>query len=149
MKKVFVVVGHSNWGKSMTLRKLTSGSVYKREFKLFGEHFFIKRMSNDDLPKSLINFVKKLSEIEQNRIIITLCPNFDNKDSKTEDILKLLQKNCKLYFWVIENHFKGERIISKKEIANLRKYGKVELFSKARLNYYPSKEFKGFIKKYL
>jgi len=57
-KKAFAVVGHSNWGKSYTLRALTDNTPQYRWWEIKGELFNIKRMSNDDDTEGLLEFVE-------------------------------------------------------------------------------------------
>jgi len=88
--KAFVVVGHSNWGKSRTLRQLT-GSKRKAWIQIKDFRIFIRRMSNDDIAKDLKEFLEKIDPNFKRIIIITLCPNFDDPDRRTKEILNLLK----------------------------------------------------------
>lgn len=125
---IFFVVGHENWGKSHTLRFLTNGNWRARKVVIKGAKFFIRRMSNDDQPKSYIEFMKKLSPEKHRLLIAALCPNFERANAKTETILASLKaKGYKLYFWVIQKQYGTNEKVRQDEISELRKYGSVEL----------------------
>jgi len=59
--KAFLVVGHKHWGNLQPLKPLTDGNsipAHRENWvKLF---FFVRRMSNDDVPDSLIELVNSL-----------------------------------------------------------------------------------------
>jgi hypothetical protein len=96
---VFVVVGHRHWGKSWTLKELSSGkySTVIKSYKLF-----IKRMSNDDPPVSgLLKFILEAIQLSRQCLIIALCPDFDTENTVTTVLDKL--KNYDLKFWVIKH----------------------------------------------
>lgn len=127
--KAFVVIGHSNWGKSRTLRQLAGGSRHRAWILLKGGIWiFIKRMSNDDIPDDLLAFVRRLDPNKKVIIIIALCPDFENSSKKTQLILDLLNKKYSIFFFVLKNKYDGDDQISETEINTLRKYGKVEVF---------------------
>ena len=130
--KVFFVVGHSNWGKSETLRALTNGSHRVRRTTIADLEVFIRRMSNDDLPES---FIKRMSTIHPDHwpyIIAALCPDFDDPEKKTATVLQALKDNgYKLFFWVLQKQYGTDEIITAGELSQLRSYGKVELVTEA------------------
>jgi hypothetical protein len=128
--KAFVVVGHSNWGKSRTLRQLAGGSRRRAWVLLNGEIWiFIRRMSNDDIPDDLLDFVRRLDANKKAIIIIALCPDFDDNSKKTQLILDLLKKKYSIFFFVLKKKYDGDDEISDAEISSLRKYGQVEVFN--------------------
>ncbi len=104
--RVIFVVGHSNWGKSETLRALTSESHRIRRVSIAHVEFFIRRMSNDDLPES---FIKRMTSIDPRfwpYIIARLCPEFDDPSKGTATVLQTLcDKGYKLFFWALEKQY--------------------------------------------
>jgi hypothetical protein len=82
--KIAFVVGHKNWGKSQTLRSPTRGNYRQRLATIGDVEFFVRRMSNDDVPDS---FIKKMLSVDPAHwpfIIAALCPDFDDKsDART------------------------------------------------------------------
>lgn len=128
MNKAYLIVGHSNWGKSKTLKQLTSNSRRVRYFSISGEDFFIRRMSNDDFEKKLLKFVTDATKYKRN-LIIAFCPAFD-KSRESKKILDILSKDFTLFFFVLKHKFGSDLTISKNEIDVLRKYGDVSVFNK-------------------
>ena len=122
--KVFIIVGHSNWGKSETLAKLTSENRRLRHILLFGQNFFVRRMSNDDDAKSLFNFTERVDKIWENFLIMTLCPNFgDEMRQDTLKILNNLQKEFdEILFFILRHSFSDARIITQLEIDQLKEF---------------------------
>jgi len=53
----FAVVGHRDWGKSTTLRSLAGN---RRWVTLNGKRFFVRLMSNDDVPRKYQKFIEQL-----------------------------------------------------------------------------------------
>lgn len=127
-KKAFLVVGHSSWGKSFTLRQLTNDSPRVRRVELDGSVFYIRRMSNDDHETKLLNFVKNKLNTKGNHAIIAFCPVFD-AGRKSKEILDILEKDFDLYFFVIKRRFNGAEEVSDKEIEVLMQYGKCEILN--------------------
>lgn len=145
-KKAFLVVGHSNWGKSWTLRKLTNDNVRQTRISINEQGFFIRRISNDDNPDSLLKFAQKGIHNKGNNVILTFCPNFEKKESK--EILELLNPHFELHFFVIkyQQHPKKDGVVSDTEIKELRKYSdKSEIYSKKDLPKNIADDFQKFI----
>jgi len=124
--KAFLVVGHSNWGKSLTLIALTNNDWRVRRFIIGKHEFYIKRMSNDDSPRSLCTFVDRVDPDEKPYILATLCPSFigisksaDNPAKRTEEILKTLSKKYDIYAFVLTERWKSCECISTAEINKL------------------------------
>lgn len=151
MKKAFILVGHSNWGKSRTLKCLTQNNIYRRNIQIGGIEFFIRRMSNADNSESLLRFVKNT---EEPNIIMTLSPNFLG-NTKTIDILKELKdsKNYQLFFFVLKYKYDQSQKISQEEIEELKNYSDsnfIEIFNdKNSPDYLRAHEFRRFIEKHL
>jgi hypothetical protein len=99
--KAFLVVGHKNWGKSSTLRALTGDSRYPRTWVIKSIAFFIRRMSNDDDPKSLIELAGKLDPETTPHVIATLCPTFNDKNARPAllETLNILRRKYDLFFF--------------------------------------------------
>lgn len=135
--KAFVVVGHAHWGKSRTIRSLT-GSIRRRRININGIDIYIKRMSNDDIPKNdipkhLIDFLRNIDNNEFPVIIISLCPNFDDTSKKTVEIIELLQTKYEIFFWVLKKKY-GRKYgarddeVRDAEIQRLGDFGEVGIF---------------------
>jgi len=105
--------------------------------------FFVRSMSNDDLPASFNRFISRLfSTAPKPAVIAALCPkfkklqNFDQSDGAIDETLQSLrQGGYDIFFWVIEQAWEGTRKVSQKEIAELRHYGHVEVFEGNRQEY--------------
>ncbi len=150
--KAFLVVGHKNWGKSTTLKALTGGSRFKRIWMIGKTPFLIRRMSNDDIPKSLKDFVHRLDPAVSPRVIATLCPTFNDKRSLPLllDILGTLKRKYELFFFVLRHKCKNPKsTILDDEIDKLERYGAVKIFSpegaKPRVI---ARGFENFVRKY-
>lgn len=145
-KKIAFVVGHTQWGKSSTLRALTNDDFYQRRATIGGLEFFIRRMSNDDKTLEYIEFMKSIDPTTKPNLIAALCPQFEDPDAKTELILTTLhKKGYQLFFWVIEHQYGTDAVVSTKEIQSLRKFGKVEVFSKIAEAVARSRSFRQFV----
>ena len=139
---VAFVVGHEKWGKSHTLRALHARYGRGANHVFIGKktEFFVRKSSNDDITKkrpermhSYINFMRSLS---RPYVIAALCPkfkklrNYNLPKKAADDILRRLRvKGYKLFFWVIKYRWgKPSCRISRWEITQLRRYGKVKIF---------------------
>jgi len=148
--KIAFVVGHEHWGKSWTLRALTNG---KKKYTIKTVEFFIRRMSNDDIPDSFEKFWKSIDPTKKPNVIATLCPKFEDTDSATklvpEVLEKLREKGYQLFFWVMKNRCKPIRNrtneISEGEISELRNYGYVEVVSEIQEPSEMADKFKRFV----
>lgn len=123
--KIAFVVGHSNWGKSSTLRALTNNDFRARWHTVSKVDFYIRRMSNDDQTQGYIDFMARITPAKYAALIAALCPRTDDPKNPAEEILKnLKKKGFELFFWVLETEQgQGNGVISKREIAMLRRYG--------------------------
>uniref|UniRef100_B8HQM8 Uncharacterized protein n=1 Tax=Cyanothece sp. (strain PCC 7425 / ATCC 29141) TaxID=395961 RepID=B8HQM8_CYAP4 len=145
--KAFVLVGHKQWGKSRTLKSLTNDSRYVKKITINDQQLFIRRMSNDDEPESLMQFVRKLNTQRCTNVILTLCPNFhDSSRHQTLSILDELSKKYELFFWILRFKYASDEMISDDEIRNLNKYGEVEVFTREQpQSTERAEEFKAFV----
>jgi len=144
--KVFFVVGHSNWGKSKTLRALTNEDYRVRRTTISGVEYFIRRMSNDDLPDSFIEWMTMVNPKKWPNILATLCPDFEDPDKGTVAVLQALQdKGYKLFFWVLSKKFGTNDFIQAHEISRLRAFGKVEVIKDEWEASVRGKKFKAFV----
>lgn len=131
MKKVFVYVGHSNWGKSMALKSLTEDNFNKRNIDISNQSIKVKKMSNDDDGTSLLNFVREIPNAKHNNFIIAFCPHVPTiKDKKGKrnslEIINELKVSSKLFFFVQKEKYKDPKTqITENEINWLSNYGKV------------------------
>ena len=123
--KAFILVGHSNWGKSRTLHKLISPKI--RGWWQLKEDIwiFVKTMSNDDVVESLVNFVKSITPSSNRFVIIALCPDFNNPIKKTKEILTDIESKYVLFFFVLKNDYGNTRNIGDDEISVLKQLGTV------------------------
>ena len=145
--KVVFVVGHSNWGKSQTLRALTGGSHRIRRTEIAGIEYFIRRMSNDDQPKGFVKWMKAMHPDRWPQILAALCPDFDNPAKDTAGVLQSLRDNgYKLYFWVLRSQYGTDNRISSTDISRLRSFGKVDIFDEIAEANARAKRFKAYVK---
>lgn len=157
MKKVFIYVGHSNWGKSMALKILTSGSSRKKISNISNQMVRVRKMSNDDDGQGLLEWVKDIPRMQYDRFIIAFCPKYPPIDGKptTEqnislDILIELQKTNKLFFFVQKEMYNDStQQISQDEINWMLKFGIVKILSGQNPNTTRAIEFENFIKAYI
>ena len=129
--KAFLVVGHKRWGKSTTLKALTDGNRFLRTWKIGSILFFVRRMSNDDIPDSLIELVNSLDPETTPRVIATLCPTFNDKNALPAllKILDTLKRKYELFFFVLRHKCNNPSVtIPDDEIDRLERYGTVEQF---------------------
>ncbi len=129
MSLAIVLVGHSNWGKSKTLKALTNDIVQYRYWDIADKAFFIRRMSNDDLSEDLKNFIINISPEEQEYVLLTLCPDFDEPLKYVKANLITLSKKYAVFFFVLQHAYDSDRSVSSEEIEQLKEYGEVEVFS--------------------
>jgi len=144
--KVFFVVGHSNWGKSKTLRALTNGNHRVRRTTISKQEFFIRRMSNDDLPDSFINRMSTIHPNQWPNIIAALCPDFNDSNKKTKEVLQALNdKGYKLFFWVLQMQYGTNNQIAESELSQLQNHGSVEVFTEVAEAEARAEQFKNYI----
>ena len=144
--KVIFIVGHSNWGKSQTLRALTGDSHRVRRMEIEDTEYFIRRMSNDDQPEGFIKRMKAMHPDSWPQILAALCPDFDDPEKDTAVVLKSLRdKGYKLFFWVLAKQYGTDRHIDKAEISRLRSFGKVEVFDGEAEANVRAKKFKAYV----
>jgi len=132
--KAFLVVGHKHWGKSTTLKALTAGNRFLRTWKIGSTLFFVRRMSNDDIPGSLRELVNSLDPEITPRVIATLCPTFNNKKAVPMllEILETLKRKYELFFFVLRHKCSNPTVtITDDEIDKLERYGTVQQFRPA------------------
>lgn len=101
-----------------------------------GVEFFIRRMSNDDIPPdnpdSFEKFWKSIDPKKKPNVIGTLCPKFQDLDRATKlvEVLDALRnKGYQLFFWVMENQYGTDRAIAETDISRLRTFGTVEVMT--------------------
>jgi hypothetical protein len=144
--KVIFIVGHSNWGKSQTLRKLTAGSHRVRRKKIAGIEYFIRRMSNDDQPEGFIKRMAAMDPVNWPYILAALCPDFTDASKATAKVLQgLKDKGYRLFFWVQVQQYGTSETIQRIDISRLRSFGQVKVFSSAAEADIRAKELKAYI----
>ena len=133
MKKAFIYVGHSNWGKSFALKKITNNNNRVKSCIINGQNIFVRKMSNDDDSGKLLQFVKMIPLKWQKNFIIAYCPKHDNlvegkitkEIEEAKVILEELNKSCELYFFVQEEKYNNPQMkISPEELKYLDQIGK-------------------------
>ena len=147
--KAFILVGHSNWGKSRTLHKLISPKIrgwwqFKKDIL-----FFVKTMSNDDRPDSLLNFVKCITLATKKFVIIALCPHFKDSLSKTNEIILEIESKYSLFFFVLRNAYNGGSPITDEEISELSQHGIVNILEERLEDISRAMHFRKFIESHV
>jgi hypothetical protein len=128
--RVVFVVGHEHWGKSQTLRQLTGGDSHKRRTTISGAEFFLRRTSNDDDPDGFVEFIRRIEPSATKQLIAALCANFERNDARTQFILETLRsKGYTMYFFVLEHCYGRDTVVTRDQIARLRRFGNVEIYS--------------------
>jgi hypothetical protein len=146
MKKVFLLTGHENFGKSKTLVELTSGVKNSQHICIDGNCFTLKRTSNDDIGEKLLKFIEEKTKADNCLLIMAFCPNFNDSKRCSKEIIKTLVNNgCSLYFFVLMQRYNGKERVSEKEIESLKEFGEVFL-SESNNAEKRAMEFKNYIK---
>ena len=153
MKKVFIYVGHSNWGKSMALKIITGNNSRQKTVQISGYNVRVRKMSNDDHGQKLLDWVKTFTRQVYDRHLIAFCPkvtpltgNGTAAQLIAADILIELQKNNLLYFFVQEEKFNSPQDkITIAEIGWLNFFGTVHILRGQNQNTVRAQEFHQFI----
>lgn len=120
--RAFLVVGHRHWGKSTTLRALTN---HQRGWVMLdGKRFFVRLMSNDDVPDSYEDFINGLDPAKKPFIIAAYCP-----ENLPYPLITALAKKYNVFLWVLEHNYHDTAAVAASEIEALRKFGKVECYA--------------------
>jgi hypothetical protein len=145
--RLFAVVGHKHWGKSETLKAL-SGGRRLRWLDINARLFFVRRMSNDDIPKDYVNLLKELDPKKKPNVILALCPTFEREDLCTElvNALNGLKSKYEIFFFVLRHSYRGDRTISDHETTSLETFGTVKVCRDSRAAAKQrAEELRGFI----
>jgi hypothetical protein len=146
--KAFIVVGHKHWGKSKTLKALTLGRLF-HWFDINSHRFWVKRMSNDDVPDEIYELLKNLDPKEKPLVILALCPTFKDPDEckKLTNALKQFKSNYRIFFFVLPAAYLNQKKqINNTEKNRLEEFGTVEELSSPKAECEQrAKEFKKFI----
>jgi hypothetical protein len=153
MKKVFIYVGHSNWGKSRALKIITQNDSRKKTVQIGQYNVRVRKMSNDDYGIGLYDWVKTFPTQHYQRFIIAFCPKVTplTEDATEEqnialDILLELQKTNILYFFVQEEQFNlPQNKITQQEINLISNFGTVHILSGQNPDTIRATEFENFI----
>lgn len=124
-RKCFILVGHSHWGKSETLWALTEGDLRRHmPIPAISRHLvaYVRRISNDDNEDALIRFSGDLAlRIRRDYLVLTFCPKLSAlRNCRT--ILRNLQSEYDLFFFVLREDYSQRRHITEQEIDFLRDY---------------------------
>lgn len=153
MKKVFIYVGHSNWGKSRALKIITGNNSHQKTVRIAQYNVRVRKMSNDDDSSGLYDWVKTFPMQAYDRFIIAFCPNISpisgeatKEQNIALDVLIELQKTNTLYFFVQEEKFNfPQDKITNQEITLLRTFGTVQTLSGQNPDTTRAAEFHKFI----
>jgi hypothetical protein len=153
MKKVFIYVGHSNWGKSRALRVLTGNSSRQKTVHIGGYNVRVRKMSNDDDGQGLLNWVRTFPTQAYQRFVIAFCPKVPPASGEATaeqnialDILIELQKTNQLYFFVQEEMFNSPtNRITQQEINWMQAFGTVTVLNGQNPDTVRASEFLKFI----
>lgn len=137
MKKVFIYVGHSNWGKSRALRVLTSNSSRVKTVQISSYNVRVRKMSNDDDGQGLLDWVRTFPRQNYDRFVIAFCPKVPPIDGEATheqnialDILIELQRTNELYFFVQHEMYNSPtNQITQQEITWLQNFGTVQILN--------------------
>lgn len=103
-KKAFLYVGHSNWGKSFTLKQLTRNNSRLKHFWDGRTCYKVRKSSNDDDGKALLKFVEKIPYSHFTHYVLTFCP-IHKKKIISRGILYELSRKFDIYFFVPEKKY--------------------------------------------
>lgn len=146
MKKIFIYVGHSNWGKSFALRILTNGSSQRKITTIANERFWVRKMSNDDASQGLLNFVRTIPNSSYSNFILAYCPNHNRDETARAILNELAQQNNELYFFVQEEKFtRPHTRITAEEIQLLNEIGTIEVLNGRNEDIVRAEAFQNFI----
>jgi hypothetical protein len=113
---------------SATLKAITKGRFF-RYYKLSGEDFFIRRMSNDDYTDGYKEFINSRTSSPTGNILAAFCPHFDSSDLRhTEHSLGQLQKGYNVFIFVLKHQYSTDNRVTDEEIVALRRFGDVRIF---------------------
>lgn len=126
LKKIFLYVGHSNWGKSFVLKSITDNNSRKKIKDIAGNRFRVRKMSNDDNETKLLEFVKSVSSSKYHYHLIAYCPR-QEVSSESKEILDILSSSGELFFFIQKMKYGGKAEITTNEISSLEQYGRVEV----------------------
>lgn len=153
MKKVFIYVGHSNWGKSMALKIITGNNSRQKTVEICGYNVRVRKMSNDDHGQKLLDWVKTFPRQVYDHHIIAFCPKVTPANGNATpaqliaaDILIELQKTSLLYFFVQEEKYNDSQSkITASEIAWLDFFGTIKVLQGQNHDNVRAQEFHRFI----
>ena len=145
MAKAFILVGHSNWGKSATLKAMTGGKPHIHYHQIADKKFFIRRMSNDDFPEEFRDFCESLDPDTKEYLLTTLCPDFDNQFKYTANSLIILKEKYDLSFFVLKHKYGSDRCVTDQEMNSLEDYGPVYVYDKKSEAKDRAEAFKAYI----
>lgn len=117
--KIFLYVGHPNFGKSETLKYFTEGNSKKKYGKIDEISFLVRKMSNNDNVLSYIGFVTNLERNEKPEYIISAFSPDEEKDCFR--FLYRMNEIAKVYIFVQKYGYKNGEV-TEEEINKLRDY---------------------------
>jgi hypothetical protein len=143
--RAFVLVGHSDWRKSRTIHRLVSPInfgwwQYKKDVWVY-----VKPMSDDDKPETLLDFVNDANLDLIKTIIIALRPDFIKPDKTTDEILHTLAGKYEVYFYVLNVSHGRTDLIKDIELGDLKKHGIVRISGRSIEEAERTREFGAFV----
>lgn len=123
----FLLAGHSNWGKSHTLKAFTDGSLV-RSCDVEEIPFFIRRMSNDDFNEDYRRFIDSCVKDPSKNLIAAFCPNFDIPERFSLETLERLSAHYRLHIFVLCYQYGTGQVISGPEIATMEGFGETRIY---------------------
>ncbi len=146
-KKIFLYVGHSNFGKSETLKCLTDNISRKKRAEFFGERFIVRKMSNNDNVLSYISFVTSLEiTVKDSYIISAFSPD---REKESIYFLKKMSDFAHVHIFVQQYGFNGGEI-TKEELQDLRSYDEnLEVMTEILAAPVRAQRFLSFIEKHI
>ena len=127
VKKVFLLTGHRNWGKSQTLN---DPNFAGKNLHIFINNIKvkIKKSSNGDNPDGVLDFIEKNKN--EPFLIIAFCCNNDPSYRVQDIINKLKNYQYNLYAFVLEHQYPHPQdVIPRSEIQTLRNDAQVYVYS--------------------
>jgi len=126
MRKVFLITGFQNWGKTFLIQKMFKRTkyFYDKQYKYLGYNFCVQSQSNDDLGKDGFEKImnQRISALLKNginptHICAAFCPTKEDKNL-SDEIIQNLFPNDEVHIIAIEYKWCLHAKLQIKEIEN-------------------------------
>ncbi len=126
MKKVFLITGYNNWGKTALIKELfNSHRFYKdRTYQLSGHEFCVQPLSNDDVGRKAYErdvkdrlLALKNKSIYPKQLISAFCPTKEAANNSRE-IIEQLYCNDEVHLIALEYRWCGHAKLITKELVS-------------------------------